>query len=77
MHPIHRLLDPHFKDTMHINALARNFLICSGGVLEKILQLGKNSMDYSSELYKKWRFDEQALPVDLQKRYLILLPYVY
>lgn len=72
MHPIHRLLDPHFKDTMHINALARNFLICSGGVLEKILQLGKNSMDYSSELYKKWRFDEQALPVDLQKRNMAL-----
>ncbi|XP_021685924.2 linoleate 9S-lipoxygenase 6 [Hevea brasiliensis] len=72
MHPIHRLLDPHFKDTMHINALARSILINSGGILEKTLFTGEISMELSSELYKDWRFDEQALPADLLKRRLAL-----
>ena len=70
MHPIHRLLDPHLKDTMHVNALARSILINSGGILEKTLFTNEISMELSSALYKDWRFDEQALPVDLLKRYL-------
>ncbi|XP_052186308.1 linoleate 9S-lipoxygenase 5-like isoform X2 [Diospyros lotus] len=68
MHPIHRLLNPHFKDTMHINALARSVLIDSGGILEKILATGEISMELSSAFYKDWRFDEQGLPADLLKR---------
>ncbi|KAG6628906.1 linoleate 9S-lipoxygenase 5-like isoform X1 [Carya illinoinensis] len=72
MHPIHRLLNPHFKDTMHINALARRILINSGGILEKILFSGEVSMKLSSELYKRWRFDEQGLPADLVKRGMAL-----
>ncbi|KAI9176645.1 hypothetical protein LWI28_005445 [Acer negundo] len=72
MHPIHLLLDPHFKDTMHINALSRSILINSGGILEKTLFTGEVSMELSSELYKKWRFDEQALPTDLLKRRMAL-----
>jgi lipoxygenase len=73
MHPIHCLLDPHFKDTMHINALARGILINSGGVLEKILLSCEISMELSSELYKEWKFNEQGLPADLLKRYFIQL----
>ncbi|KDP45238.1 hypothetical protein JCGZ_15103 [Jatropha curcas] len=72
MHPIHHLLDPHFKDTMHINALARSVLINSGGILEKTLFTSEISIELSSELYKVWRFDEQALPADLIKRRLAL-----
>lgn len=69
MHPIHRLLDPHFKDTIQINALARRILINSGGILEKTLFNGEFSMELSSAMYKDWRFDEQGLPADLLKRY--------
>ncbi|KAL9347420.1 hypothetical protein Peur_058786 [Populus x canadensis] len=72
MHPINWLLRPHFKDTMHINALARSILINSRGILEKTLFSGEISMELSSELYKEWRFDEQALPADLVKRGLAL-----
>ncbi|XP_049353656.1 linoleate 9S-lipoxygenase 6-like [Solanum verrucosum] len=68
MHPIHRLLNPHFKDTMHINALARSTVLKGGGIIEKTLYSGEVSMELSSSLYKEWRFDEQSLPGDLLKR---------
>ncbi|KAK4794589.1 hypothetical protein SAY86_012583 [Trapa natans] len=68
MHPIHRLLDPHFEDTIHINALARQVLVSDGGILETTLFTKKVSMEVSSMLYRDWRFDEQGLPSDLLKR---------
>nr|GMD12287.1 linoleate 9S-lipoxygenase 5, chloroplastic-like [Ipomoea batatas] len=68
MHPVHRLLEPHFKDTMHINALYRKVVMNAGGILEKTLFTGEVSMEISSALYKNWRFDEQSLPADLVKR---------
>ncbi|XP_047176792.1 probable linoleate 9S-lipoxygenase 5 [Vigna umbellata] len=68
MHPIHRLLNPHFKGTMHINALARLIVINSGGILERILFPGEICMQISCDLYKEWRFIDQGLPADLLKR---------
>lgn len=68
MHPIYKLLDPHFKDTMHINSLARSILLNAGGVLERTMFLGKYAMELSSAIYKSWRFRDQALPADLLKR---------
>ncbi|WVY97469.1 hypothetical protein V8G54_029620 [Vigna mungo] len=68
LHPIYKLLKPHFKDTMHINALARHTLINAGGVLEKTVFPGKFSMEMSAFTYKSWVFPDQALPADLLKR---------
>ncbi|XP_074587258.1 putative linoleate 9S-lipoxygenase 5 [Curcuma longa] len=68
MHPIYKLLDPHFKDTMHINSLARSILLNAGGILERTMFLGKYAMELSSAVYKSWRFRDQALPADLLKR---------
>ncbi|KAI9084758.1 hypothetical protein K1719_033164 [Acacia pycnantha] len=68
LHPIHKLLLPHFRDTMNINALARQILINGGGILETTVFPSKYSMEMSSVLYKNWTFPDQALPTDLLKR---------
>ncbi|XP_004308210.1 PREDICTED: linoleate 13S-lipoxygenase 2-1, chloroplastic-like [Fragaria vesca subsp. vesca] len=69
MHPIYRLLHPHFRYTMAINALSRGSLINAGGVIESCFSPGKYSMEVSSAAYEKlWRFDMEALPADLVRR---------
>ncbi|XP_044955679.1 lipoxygenase 2.2, chloroplastic [Hordeum vulgare subsp. vulgare] len=69
MHPIYRLLHPHFRFTMEINAQARGMLICADGIIEKTFSPGEFSMEISSAAYdKQWRFDMEALPEDLIRR---------
>ncbi|GER25062.1 lipoxygenase [Striga asiatica] len=66
MHPIYRLLHPHFRYTMEINALARQALINCNGIIESAFSPGKYSIELSSVAYDKlWQFDLQALPADL------------
>uniref|UniRef100_A0A803KM18 Lipoxygenase n=1 Tax=Chenopodium quinoa TaxID=63459 RepID=A0A803KM18_CHEQI len=69
MHPIYRLLHPHFRYTMEINALARVALINAGGIIERSFSQGKYAMELSSVIYgAEWRFDHEALPADLISR---------
>ncbi|KAK7827234.1 linoleate 13s-lipoxygenase 2-1 [Quercus suber] len=69
MHPIYRLLHPHFRYTMEINALAREALVNAGGIIESSFSPGKYSLEFSSVAYdKQWQFNLQALPADLISR---------
>ncbi|GLJ21753.1 hypothetical protein SUGI_0405840 [Cryptomeria japonica] len=68
LHPLHKLLSPHLRDTMNINALGRHFLINAGGLIEQTVFPQKYSMEMSAIVYKNWRFDDQGLPADLLKR---------
>ncbi|CAL8993828.1 unnamed protein product [Prunus brigantina] len=69
MHPIYKLLHPHMRYTLEINALARQSLINGGGIIEASFSPGKYAMEVSSAAYKNmWRFDMEALPADLIRR---------
>ncbi|KAH9298648.1 hypothetical protein KI387_030330 [Taxus chinensis] len=69
MHPIFKLLQPHMRYTMEINAMARQTLINAEGVIETSFTPGKYCMDLSAAAYRtQWRFDMEALPADLIRR---------
>ncbi|RYR17023.1 hypothetical protein Ahy_B03g061831 isoform C [Arachis hypogaea] len=69
MHPIYKLLHPHMRYTLEINALARQSLINGGGIIEASFSPGKYAMELSSSAYESmWRFDMESLPADLIRR---------
>uniref|UniRef100_A0A0D6QR96 Lipoxygenase n=1 Tax=Araucaria cunninghamii TaxID=56994 RepID=A0A0D6QR96_ARACU len=68
MHPLHKLLLPHYFDTMDINQSARQILINAQGVIESGFTPGRYCIELSSKAYKQWRLKEQGLPADLLKR---------
>nr|BAJ96200.1 predicted protein [Hordeum vulgare subsp. vulgare] len=69
MHPIYRLLHPHFRYTMELNAIGRVMLISGDGAIESVFSPRKYCMELSSLVYDKfWRFDMEGLPEDLIRR---------
>ncbi|XP_020577225.1 putative lipoxygenase 5 isoform X2 [Phalaenopsis equestris] len=69
MHPIFKLLKPHMRYNLEINAIARQILISAGGVIESSFTPGPFSTEISSAFYAEhWRFDQESLPADLIRR---------
>ncbi|WVZ23501.1 hypothetical protein V8G54_002045 [Vigna mungo] len=68
LHPIHKLLSPHYRGTMNINRIARQSLFNAGGIIEQSFLPGCDALKMSSAAYKNWVFTDQALPNDLVKR---------
>ncbi|XP_009391451.2 putative lipoxygenase 5 [Musa acuminata AAA Group] len=69
MHPIFKLLKPHMRYTLEVNALARQILINGGGVIESGFTPGPVCMEISAAAYRNhWRFDQEGLPADLIRR---------
>ncbi|KAJ9563135.1 hypothetical protein OSB04_008295 [Centaurea solstitialis] len=69
LHPIFKLLNPHMRHTIAINATARESLICEDGTIERDFSPGKYSMEMACAAYRDWwRFDLEGLPADLIRR---------
>ncbi|CDP20619.1 unnamed protein product [Coffea canephora] len=68
LHPVYKLLHPHFRDTMNINAISRQILTNAKGIVESTLFPSVYAMEMSSLQYRDWVFPEQALLADLIKR---------
>ncbi|XWS18807.1 hypothetical protein CRYUN_Cryun32bG0076700 [Craigia yunnanensis] len=69
MHPIFKLLDPHMRYTLEINAIARQTLLNADGVIEFCFTPGRYCMEMSAAAYRShWRFDKEGLPADLIRR---------
>ncbi|KAE8715186.1 Detected protein of unknown function [Hibiscus syriacus] len=72
MHPVHKLLHPHMRYTLDINARARELLISAGGLIESLFSTKQYSMELTSFAFKNWRFDMESLPADLIRRGIAL-----
>ncbi|KAG6516041.1 hypothetical protein ZIOFF_026488 [Zingiber officinale] len=72
MHPIYKLLKPHMRYTLQVNALARQILISGGGIIESSFTPGPSGMEICAAVYRQnWRIDQETLPADLIKRQVI------
>lgn len=65
LHPIYKLLLPHYRDTMNINGLARQSLVNAASIIEQSFLPGQFPVEMSSAVYKGWVFTDHALPADL------------
>ncbi|XP_057539478.1 probable linoleate 9S-lipoxygenase 5 [Amaranthus tricolor] len=68
LHPVYKLLHPHFRDTMNINAIARQVALNNKGLFEEAVFPRAYAVEWTSKLYKDWVFTDHALPRDLLKR---------
>ncbi|KAF9601204.1 hypothetical protein IFM89_017389 [Coptis chinensis] len=67
MHPIYKLLHPHMRYTLEINAVAHQILINGGGIIEECFSPGKYAMELSSAAYKRTQsFEINSLGVRVE-----------
>ncbi|GLC38394.1 hypothetical protein PLESTB_001582500 [Pleodorina starrii] len=72
MHPVYKLMAPHYRYTLNINRNARSSLINAGGVIEKTFSAGPYALRLASVVYGKyWNFATEALPEDLKARGMV------
>lgn len=69
VHPLYKLLHPHFRYQLAINCLARGRLLVEGGLLPENASLTYPSMvEVLKRSYGQWKFDAQSLPQMLATR---------
>ncbi|XP_044968338.1 linoleate 9S-lipoxygenase-like isoform X1 [Hordeum vulgare subsp. vulgare] len=81
LHPIHKLLKPHFRNTLDTNSTARHIVIGAadqrqnGGFYRNMHEVNffasKYGMEMSSKAYASYNFTELAFPNELIKRGMV------
>ncbi|XP_070810070.1 hydroperoxide isomerase ALOXE3-like [Pituophis catenifer annectens] len=74
-HPVHKLLIPHFRYTLHINILGRTHLLAPDGMLDKMIGTGFQGLSQLvARGLSKLTYSMLCLPDDLRDRGVDALP---
>ncbi|XP_034991380.1 hydroperoxide isomerase ALOXE3 isoform X1 [Zootoca vivipara] len=77
-HPVHKLLIPHFRYTLHINVLGRGNLFAPGGLIDLAMATGFHGLSYLlAKGLSALTYSTLCLPDDLRERGLESLPGYY
>uniref|UniRef100_A0A670Z745 Arachidonate epidermal lipoxygenase 3 n=1 Tax=Pseudonaja textilis TaxID=8673 RepID=A0A670Z745_PSETE len=77
-HPVHKLLIPHFRYTLHINILGRTHLLAPNGMLDKMIGTGFQGLSQLvARGLSKLTYSMLCLPDDLRDRGVDSLPNYY
>ena len=69
LHPVWKLLHPHIRGVMAINALGRKKLISKGGIADQVLSIGGGGhLELMQKHYRNVTWDSYDLPLCLKKR---------
>uniref|UniRef100_A0A670K757 Arachidonate epidermal lipoxygenase 3 n=1 Tax=Podarcis muralis TaxID=64176 RepID=A0A670K757_PODMU len=77
-HPVHKLLIPHFRYTLHINVLGRGNLFAPGGLIDLAMATGFHGLSHLlAKGLSTLTYSTLCLPDDLRERGLESLPGYY
>ncbi|KAM6453133.1 polyunsaturated fatty acid lipoxygenase ALOX15B-like [Liasis olivaceus] len=77
-HPVHKLLIPHFRYTLHINVLGRENLLAPNGMLDKVMGTGFQGLSQLvARGLSKLTYSTLCLPDELRDRGVESLPNYY
>lgn len=70
MHPVHKLLAPHFRGVLATNSVARSSLVGPDGVLSALLPPGTRMLELARFYYANngYQLHQQSFPAQLAKR---------
>uniref|UniRef100_A0A3B3VIT1 Hydroperoxide isomerase ALOXE3-like n=1 Tax=Poecilia latipinna TaxID=48699 RepID=A0A3B3VIT1_9TELE len=78
IHPLYKLLIPHFRHTLHINVVGRKTLLGPGGALSEVLSLGKEGLtELMRRALSQMTYSSLCLPENIAARGLETIPNFY